>query len=204
MQDRGIVLNGEDAIARVRTDRESSGLEIEANWGVTDFLTLTFAGTRQSPEFASGASATLAPGSNATQADLDAALAGLTSLNGNTIANQPETLLTAGLSYYMDVGTYGELTFGLNARHVGSVFAFDDNSAELDSYTRWDGSVIFESANRNWYARLSVQNMTDEDAIVRIEGNAGNAFPGAGSTSDGFIGRSVQGRNVLFGVGFRF
>ncbi len=204
VQDRGIVLNGVDTVARVRTDRESVGLEIEANWNITDVFTLTFTGTSQAPEFASGASATLAPGSGATQAELDAALAGLTNLNGLTIANQPESLLNVGASYELPLSSYGDLLFTLNARHVGKVYAFDDNSAELDSYTKWDAGVIFDSADEKWYARLSIHNLTDEDAIVRIEGNAGNAFPGAGSTSDGFIGRSVQGRNVTFGVGYRF
>ena len=204
VQDRGIVLGGVDTVARVQVDRESKGIEIEANWSITDLLTLTFSGTSQAPEFASGASATLPPGSMATQADLDAALAGLTNLDGNTIANQPELLFNLGLSYAFEIGQYGELLFHSNARHVGSVYAFDDNSAELDSYTRYDAGVTFESSEGDWYARLSMHNITDEDAIVRIEGNAGNAFPGAGSTSDGFIGRSVQGRNVLFGVGYRF
>ena len=204
VQDRGIVLGGVDTVARVQTDRESRGIEIEANWGITDEITLTFAGTSQSPEFASGASATLPPGSPATQAELDAALAGLTNLNGLTIANQPELLFNLGASYALNLESLGEVMFNLNARHVGSVFAFDDNSAELESYTRWDATVLYETEARDWYARLSIQNITDEDAIVRIEGNAGNAFPGAGSTSDGFIGRSVQGRNILFGVGYRF
>ena len=204
VQDRGIVLGGENTVARVQTDRESTGIEIEANWSITEDITLTFSGTSQAPEFTSGASATLPPGSNATQAELDAALAGLTNLDGNTIANQPELLFNMGATYDLPLGDWGDLSFNVNARHVGSVYAFDDNSAELDSYTRWDGSAIFDSAGGNWYARLSVQNITDEDAIVRVEGNPGNAFPGAGSTSDGFIGRSVQGRNVLFGVGYRF
>ena len=204
VQDRGIVLGGANTVARVQTDKESTGVEIEANWSLTDQLTLSFSGTSQAPEFASGASATLPPGSTATQAELDAALSGLTNLNGNTIANQPETLFNLGATYLFEVGDFGELSLNLNARHVGSVYAFDDNSAELDSYTKWDAGLIFESTDRDWYARLSVHNLTDEDAIVRIEGNAGNAFPGAGSTSDGFIGRSVQGRNILFGVGYRF
>ena len=204
VQDRGIVLGGIDTVARVQTDRESTGLEIEANWNITDLLTLTFTGTSQSPEFTSGASATLPPGSGATQAELDAAIAGLTNLNGNTIANQPETLFNLGATYEWPLSSFGDLVFNVNARHVGEVYAFDDNSAELEAYTRWDTSVIFDSADGDWYARLSIHNLTDEDAIVRIEGNAGNAFPGAGSTSDGFIGRSVQGRNITFGVGFRF
>ena len=204
VQDRGIVLGGINNVARLQTDKQSSGLEVEANWSITDALDLTFSGTTQSPEFASAASATLPPGSEATQADLNAALAGLTNLNGNIIANQPKSLFNAGASYTMGIGNYGDLLLNLNARRVGSVYAFDDNSAELADYTKWDFGAIFESASGDWYARLSIHNLTDENAIVRIEGNAGNAFPGAGSTSDGFIGRSVQGRNLLLGVGYRF
>ncbi len=204
VQDRGIVLGGIDTVARLQTDKQSRGIEIEATWSITDALDITFSGTTQSPEFASAASATLPPGSEATQSELDMALAGLTNLDGNRIANQPKSLFNMGASYTLAIGNYGELLFYLNARRVGSVYAFDDNSAKLAAYTKWDANAIFESASGKWYARLSIHNFTDEDAIVRIEGNAGNAFPGAGSTSDGFIGRSVQGRNLLLGVGYRF
>ncbi len=204
VQDRGIVVGGIDTVARVQTDKESTGLEIEANWSVTDFLTLTFTGTNQAPEFASGASVTVPPGSPIDQEDLDEALEGLTDFDGNTIANQPETLFNVGATYDLPFGSYGDLALNLNARYVGSVFAFDDNSEELEAYTKWDLNASWESATSDWYARFSIHNLTDEDAIVRVEGNAGNAFPGAGSTSDGFIGRSVQGRNILFGVGYRF
>lgn len=204
VQDRGIVLGGVNTVARVQTDKQSSGLEIEANWSISEAFSLSFSGTTQSPKFASAAAATLPPGSEATQSELDSALSGLTNLNDKIIANQPKLLFSAGASYALDVGNYGELILNLNARHVDSVYAFDDNSAELGAYTKWDFGAIFESVGGDWYARLSLHNLTDENAIVRIEGNAGNAFPGAGSTSDGFIGRSVQGRNLLLGIGYRF
>ena len=204
IEDRGIVLGGVNQVARVQTDRESQGIEVEANWSITDALEVKFSGTLQDPTFQSGAGATLAPGSTATQAELDVALAGLTNLDGNTIANQPETLFNLGVTYTVEASDIGGFTLSLDARHVGKVYPFDDNSAELSSYTRLNAGLNYESLDGDWYGRLSIQNLADEDAIVRIEGNAGNAFPGAGSLSDGFIGRSVQGRNIVLGVGYRF
>jgi outer membrane receptor protein involved in Fe transport len=204
-QDRGINIDGEDAIARIRTDRESRGIELEGTLDISENLRVTLSGTYQKPEFASGGSASLAPGSGITQEQLNAALGGLTAIDGKQIANQPEVLFNLGVEYDLEVQDWGVFYLNAKARHVGEAPVNDDNSRFFEAYTKWDAGVNFESRSGDWYARLNVHNLLDEDAIVKIEGGSTNtSLTGGDIGSDGFFGRSVQGRNVVLGVGYRF
>lgn len=205
VQDRGINIDGENVVVRLQTDRQSTGLELEGYYDVNDNLSFTMTGTYQQPEFASGGSGTLVPGSNISQAELDAALADLTAIDGNQIANQPETLLNLGFEYSFELGDLGTLTFVTNSRYVGKAPVNDNNTRFFESYTKLNSGLNFQSAGGDWYARLNVHNLTDEDAILRLEGGSINtSLTGGDIGSDGFFGRSLQGRNIVFGAGYRF
>ena len=203
IQERGLVVDGEEVIVQFRTDRESVGLELEGGWEISKNLSLSFSGTVQDPEFASGGSATARPGSSVSQAELDAAVGDLTRIDGNQIANQPELLGNLMLQYGFDIGRYGRLSSNIVARHVGEVPLDDGNSSFIGSYTQLNAGLNFESTNGDWYARLNVQNLTDEEAIQRVFGGP-QSITDQLVAADGFYGRPLLGRNVVFGIGYRF
>lgn len=203
IQERGLTIDGQEVIAQFQTDRESVGLEIEAVWDITDALSLNISGTYQKPEFASGGSATPRPGFDVTQDQLDAAIGDLTSIDGNQIANQPELLGNLGLDYEWTLGDYGYLNFNVVLRYVDEVPLDDANSNYTESYTQVNTGLNFESLEGDWYARINVQNLTDEESIQRVFGGP-QSIVEQSVAADGFYGRPLLGRNVVFGVGYRF
>ena len=203
VQERGLVVNGENVVVQFQTDRESVGLELEGAWRIAHNLSLSFAGTIQDPEFASGGMATATGGSSVTQAELDAAVGDLTAIDGNQIANQPEILGNLILEYSLDLGSKGTLNTNVVARHVGEVPLDDGNNTFIGSYTQLNAGLNFESASGDWYARLSLQNLTDEEAIQRIFGGP-QSITDQLVAADGFYGRPLLGRNIIFNLGYRF
>ena len=203
VQERGLVVNGENVVVQFQTDRESTGLELEGAWLISRDFSLSFSGTFQDPQFASGGMATARPGSSVTQAELDAAVGDLTAIDGNQIANQPELLGNLTLEYGFDVGRYGRIIANAVARHVGKVPLDDGNNTFIGSYTQLNAGLTFESQNGTWYSRLSFQNLTDEEAIQRVFGGP-QSITDQLVAADGFYGRPLLGRNVILGVGYRF
>ena len=55
-----------------------------------------------------------------------------------------------------------------------------------------------------WYGRVNVQNLTNEDALQDAFGGIGGFGTFTGSLTDGFYGRPLFGRNVIFGIGKSF
>ena len=203
VQERGLVVNGEQVLARFQTDRESVGLELEGNLDITEDFSLFFTGTIQDPTFASGGTATAAAGSTVTQAELDAAVGDLTAINGNRIDNQPETLATIGARYSFDIADVGELSFNAVIRHVGEIPLDAGNNTFLDGHEQLNLGANFESADGSWYARVNIQNATDTEAIQRVFGGP-QSITDQLVAADGFYGRPSPGRNIVFGVGYRF
>ncbi len=203
IQERGLTIDGQEVVVQLQTDRESVGLEIEAVWDITDALSINLSGTYQKPEFASGGSATARPGFDVTQAQLDEAVGNLTSIDGNQIANQPEILGNLGLDYEWQLADYGYLNFSLVLRYVDEVPLDDANTNYTESYTQVNTGLNFESLEGDWYARINVQNLTDEEAIQRVFGGP-QSIVEQSVAADGFYGRPLLGRNVVLGVGYRF
>ena len=203
VQERGIVIGGEQIIAQFQTDRESIGLEIEADWFFLDGWALRVSGTFQDPTFASGGSVTIPPGTTLPPEDIEDAIGDLTVIDGNQIANQPEVLGNLTLEYTFDVGNWGSLSINGMLRHVGEVPLDDLNTAYTEAYTQVNAGLNFTSLDDTWYARLNVQNLTDEESIQRVFGGA-QSIVEQPIAENGFYGRPLLGRNVVFGVGYRF
>lgn len=203
VQERGLTINGQQVLAQFQTDRESTGIELEGDVSVTDNLGIFFSATYQDPKFASGGSATATGGSGVTQAELDAAVGDLTAIDGNQIGNQPQSLGTFGVRYDFDIGTLGTLNLNGVVRHVGEVPLDDGNNTFIDGYNQVNLGAVFESYEGDWYARVNMQNVTDEEAVQRVFGGP-QSITDQLVAADGFYGRPLLGRNIVFGVGYRF
>lgn len=204
VQDRGINIDGTQVTARLQTDRLSSGFEFEGYFDIVESLRVIFTATFQSPKFASDASATLEPGSTISQARLNEELAKTAGIDGKRISNQNELLANFGVEYTLALPG-GSLLASFTARHVGDAPVNDDNTRFFEAYTRLNFGLIYESERDDWYARLNIQNLTDENAILRIEGGSTNtSLTGGDIGADGFFGRALEGRNILLGLGYRF
>ena len=122
--------------------------------------------------------------------------------DGNQIPQQPKLLGTFGLTYnFQFFGVTGALNG--TARFVGERFVDNENNNALESYLTIGAGLVLDIPE-GWYARLNVQNLTNETALQDAFGGVGGFGTFTGSLTDGFYGRPLFGRNVIFGVGKQF
>ena len=122
--------------------------------------------------------------------------------DGNQTPQQPNVLGTFGLTWDFDIGEWSGALNG-TARYVGSRFVNNENTNELESYVTLGLGLVVNGPD-GWYGRVNVQNLTNEDALQDAFGGIGGFGTFTGSLTDGFYGRPLFGRNVIFGIGKSF
>ena len=80
------------------------------------------------------------------------------------IVNSPEWDAFLGLSYRISLGSAGDLTLAGNGHYRSKTYLEINSSENLaqSSYTVYDASVTFDSANARWRIILGGKNLTDE------------------------------------------
>lgn len=118
--------------------------------------------------------------------------------SGNRIRRQPKVQFRFTPSYYIP-GQWADLRLFLTWTHVGDRFADIENLQPLPSYDTLDfGAVAY--IGDNWELRVQGTNVTDELALT--EGNT--RILGSGVTDNVFLGRPLEGRNLLTSLTYRF
>lgn len=126
------------------------------------------------------------------------------------VSNVPKHSGVIGFNYDMDLGNAGTLMINANASYTGEIYPEvgpDTQPNAADSYTLYNLSAMWLSADEHWTVALHGRNLTDE--IYRV---AGYQFvdPVTGVGGAGFVGEdSVLGfygdpRTVTLNVGYNF
>lgn len=190
----GVIVDGNQTVVAVETDRESRGLELEGVWTPTAATTISFNATFQDPKLKTGGIVTdLNSGANVGELDLA----------GNRLNQQPRLLGTFNAAHDFSLGDAGTLTAVATVRYIGGRFVDLNNTAKLASYAMLNLGLIYEN-EEGWYARVNVQNLNNTTPIAASQGSAtsvGGVFTNGAS---GFYGRPINGRNITFGIGYRF
>lgn len=118
--------------------------------------------------------------------------------SGNRIRRQPKVQFRLTPGYYIP-GEWADLRLFLTWTHVGDRFADIENQQPLPSYDTLDFGVV-AYVGENWELRVQGTNVTDELALT--EGNA--RVLGSGVTDNVFLGRPLEGRNILTSLTYRF
>ena len=86
--------------------------------------------------------------------------------SGNKVPGLPDVNVSTALRYAFGGGLWAEA----QVEHVGAYFADDANTAEVDAYTVFGGSVGMERTLGTIPVRLFVsgQNLTDEDYVASV------------------------------------
>ena len=110
----------------------------------------------------------------------------------------PPISLTLASDYTLPLGSVGSLTFGGDARFVDAHFLSVDNRPNLREPGYWlaNAYVQFDAADRRWYLRGGVKNLTD--ARYRTDGQE---FSSVGNIQTVYFG---DPRTWNATVGFRF
>jgi iron complex outermembrane recepter protein len=117
-----------------------------------------------------------------------------------SFANTPEKVAQLGLNYVHDFGDMGEINFSTNVsfRDETQIFPQTESLIDEDSYTLWDASAVWYSADEHWKVGLHAKNITDEEYRV-----AGYNFIGLGA-EDSIIGYYGDPRIVTLNLGYNF
>lgn len=115
-------------------------------------------------------------------------------------ANTPEKTGSIKLHYNRTLGELGELALsaGASYRSETQIFPQVESLIDEDSYTIWDVSAVWYSADEHWTAGLHGKNLTDEEYRV-----GGYNFIGLGG-DDSIIGYYGNPRTVSLNVGYNF
>ncbi len=113
-------------------------------------------------------------------------------------ANTPETTASLKL-HYNRTFTWGELALSMGASYRSETQIFQVASAiDEDSYTLWDASAVWYSADEHWTVGLHGKNLTDEEYRV---GGYNFANLGAEEIVVGYYGNP---RTVSLNFGYHF
>ncbi|WP_151952037.1 TonB-dependent siderophore receptor [Aliarcobacter butzleri] len=84
-------------------------------------------------------------------------------INNNDLVNIPNHTANIFATYKLAALNLPDYYIGGGARYIGSKYANDTNTIELDSALIYNATVGYKKGN--WRANLSVQNLTDEEYI---------------------------------------
>lgn len=78
--------------------------------------------------------------------------------------NAPDWNGQLALSYFVGMGDYGDLSLNTALSYRDDVRMFDSTASIIDqpSYSLWDASAVWTSADDDWSASLQLKNLTDE------------------------------------------
>lgn len=143
---------------------EVYGLELEANWTLTEHLRLS-------------ANATLLEATYTGYAALDSLdpLAGVQDLSGNYLNNSPRQAFNVSAVYETSPTSFGQFVLRADASYRSRIF-FREFNRPLDSqdaYTLVDLGLIWISPSEAFSLRFFANNVTDEPYLARL-GSADN------------------------------
>ncbi|MDN5102350.1 TonB-dependent receptor [Aliarcobacter butzleri] len=84
-------------------------------------------------------------------------------INNNDLVNIPNYTANIFATYKLAALNLPDYYIGGGARYIGSKYANDTNTIELDSALIYNATVGYKKGN--WRANLSVQNLTDEEYV---------------------------------------
>ncbi|PZQ06650.1 MAG: TonB-dependent siderophore receptor [Aliarcobacter butzleri] len=84
-------------------------------------------------------------------------------INNNDLVNIPNHTANIFATYKLAALNLPDYYIGGGARYIGSKYANDTNTIELDSALIYNATVGYKKGN--WRANLSVQNLTDEEYV---------------------------------------
>ncbi|MEM1356788.1 MAG: carboxypeptidase-like regulatory domain-containing protein [Bacteroidota bacterium] len=119
---------------------------------------------------------------------------------GNELRRQPNFMGLIGATY--DNGTFDA---NASANFLGSKFANDANTVELDGYNivRLDGGYTFDLGKKqSLRLGVSIFNLLDSDGVT--EGSPRQADAQSGGVSDFFVGRPILPRRLFLRASFNF
>lgn len=147
---------------------DSQGIEFEGFWSVTDELIVDFGVSLDFSEYAEfnvGAGNLVVGGEQPIGVDyIDSDGNGYFTMDGKDTPYTPDTTVSVGVSYFIDLGDMGTVMPYLYTYYNSG---YETNRApvffgEQDSFTKIDFSVKWQSAEGDWTAKLWVNNATDE------------------------------------------
>jgi iron complex outermembrane recepter protein len=146
------------------TDNASSaeiqGVEAEFQFAATEDLRLSLSGSYVDATYKDFLEVATIPGTNPPQR-LDS--------SGNRLQRTPETQMSAGIDYTLDVGSFGRaLNFRLNYSWQSDLYWATDNIASEPSYGLLDARIAFAPEDAPWSVALWGKNVTDELYRVNI------------------------------------
>ena len=205
----GPVFNGPFVMARTFINTgtgDLSGIEVEANWRMTDNWSLRAAATLASLEYDQfcdplgvqnlGLPATDTPATGAPTACVE--------VGGNRLIEQPEQTLVLSPTYRS--GTLGNTDWSwlarLDMRYQGDEFVDATNIMGLPATAIFNGS--FALRNANWTIRLYGNNLTDDDTPRRIDFSNDNAIAPTGPGRRNFRIRPRIPREVGAQLSYQF
>lgn len=116
-----------------------------------------------------------------------------------SFANTPEKVASLKLNYARSFGNGGDIVLSAGASYRSETQIFQVESAiDEDSYTLWDASAVWYSADEHWTVGLHAKNITDEEYRV---GGYNFANLGAEEVVVGYYGNP---RTVSLNFGYNF
>jgi iron complex outermembrane receptor protein len=139
---------------------EIKGIEAELLFAVTDTLRLNLAGSYVDATYEDFLESATIPNTNPPQR-LDS--------SGNTLQRTPDTQITGGVDYTMNVGSWGEaLNFRVSYTWQSEMYWATDNIATEDSYGLIDARIGLAPEGEPWEVALWGKNLDDELFRVNI------------------------------------
>ncbi len=115
-------------------------------------------------------------------------------------ANTPEKTASLKLMYNTSLGNLGELALsaGVSYRDETQIFPQVESLVDENSYTLWDASAVWYSADEHWTVGLHGKNLSDEEYRV-----GGYNFANLGG-DESIIGYYGNPRTVSLNFGYNF
>ncbi len=115
-------------------------------------------------------------------------------------ANTPEKTASLKLMYNTSLGSLGDLALsaGVSYRDETQIFPQVESLVDENSYTLWDASAVWYSADEHWTVGLHGKNLTDEEYRV-----GGYNFANLGG-DESIIGYYGNPRTVSLNFGYNF
>lgn len=169
---------GETAVAFFGNAGEidASGLEVELDWVATEALTLGVRGTLNNAEYGDF----ITPNVYETGGETINGIDNLVQLDGLQVQLTPDYSFTFLVTYEWDLGDNGRIV-SQNSLFLSDSYRTNDlplSFGEQDAYERIDMSLNWFSADDNWRARVYVNNLTDEEILLRSVRFGGNMAVG--------------------------
>lgn len=132
-------------------------------------------------------------------------LEGLCDRSGDTREFTPEITANVGAQYFVPIGDYMEVVFGLDLAYSDEYFvaATLDPNLEQDSYFKLNGRIALSSQEGNWEVALLLENLTDEE-ILTFGNRAPLSTTLTGGTATAYYAFYEAPRNVTLHARYNF